>query len=193
MNTTSASTDRCDLSLTLPGPHLLPGRVTLTQPWWSKENTRDNDNKYNDNEDSQNNDNGPHLLPARVTLTQFMWRSNVKTQNNDNKDTDNRDNKNEYNDSEDNDNGPYLLPGTAALTQLITLPTLHSRVWHSYWFRYKWISEYIRIKKTTQTNIRIYSYKKKRYEYDTNEYSYWKFVLKMIRIFEYSNIRHTLT
>ena len=25
--------------------------------------------------------------------------------------------------------------------------TLDYRVWHSYWFRYEWISEYIRIKK----------------------------------------------
>ena len=61
-----------------------------------------------------------------------------------------------------------------------------TRVWHSYWFRYEWISEYIRIKKTIRTNIRIYSYKKKRYEYDTNEYSYWKW-------YEYSNIQIFVT
>ena len=35
-----------------------------------------------------------------------------------------------------------------------------TRVWHSWKFGHKWISEYIRIKKFTRTNIRIYSYQK---------------------------------
>ena len=33
-----------------------------------------------------------------------------------------------------------------------------TRVWHSYGFWYERISEYIRVKKMTRTNIRIYSY-----------------------------------
>ena len=32
------------------------------------------------------------------------------------------------------------------------------RVWHSWKFWYEWMSEYIRINKITQMNIRIYSY-----------------------------------
>ena len=55
-------------------------------------------------------------------------------------------------------------------------------------FWYEWMSEYIRIKKLTRTNIRIYSYQK----IDTNEcpniYLYQKY--SNIWIFEY--IRHTL-
>ena len=73
-------------------PHLLPGRVTLTQLlWWSQAYTQDNKNEDNGNEDndnednsedrqdSQDNDNDPHLLLARVTLTQLMWWSKATT------------------------------------------------------------------------------------------------------------------
>ena len=55
------------------------------------------------------------------------------------------------------------------------------RVWHSYGFWYERISEYIRVKKMTWMNIRIYSYEHFWHEriseyirmkfFDTNEYS----------------------
>ena len=44
--------------------------------------------------------------------------------------------------------------------------SIRYRVWHSYGFWHERISEYIRVKKMTRTNIRIYSYE----FFDTNEY-----------------------
>ena len=58
--------------------------------------------------------------------------------------------------------------------------------------RYEWISEYICIKKTIRMNMRIYSYQKKWYKYDTKEYSYWK-IFEYIRISEYSSHPGTYT
>ena len=55
-------------------------------------------------------------------------------------------------------------------------------------FWYEWMSEYIRIKKLTRTNIRIYSYPKKGTNEYPNKYSDQKY--SNIRIFIY--ICHTL-
>ena len=74
-----------------------------------------------------------------------------------------------------------------------------TRVWHSYGFWYKRISEYIRVKKMTRTNIRIYSYEIFWHE-RISEYICIKNLIRTniriniwienIRIFKY--IRHTL-
>ena len=60
------------------------------------------------------------------------------------------------------------------------------RVWHS-WKGHKWISEYIRIKKFTRTNIRIYSYQQIWHE----QMPELVFVLKIVWIFEYSSSVYT--
>ena len=60
------------------------------------------------------------------------------------------------------------------------------RVWHS-WKGHKWISEYIRIKKFTRTNIRIYSYQQIWHE----QMPELVFVLKIVWIFEYSSSFYT--
>ena len=73
------------------------------------------------------------------------------------------------------------------------------RVWHSYGFWHERISEYIRVKKMTRTNIRIYSYEIFWHE-RISEYICIKNLIRTniriniwienIRIFKY--IRHTL-
>ena len=87
-----------------------------------------------------------------------------------------------------------------------------TRVWHLYGFWYKRISEYIRVKKMTEMNIRIYSYEICWHEriseyicmkfFDTNEYpkifisKFWyEWISKWIfgsKIFQYLNIFITL-
>ena len=94
--------------------------------------------------------------------------------------------------------------------------TVHARVWHSFGFWHERISKYIRVKKITRTNIRIYSYDTNEYpnvfvwnclrrtniriysyqNFDTNEYPnkylYWK-LYEYWNIFEYSLSSYTLT
>ena len=72
---------------------------------------------------------------------------------------------------------------------------------YSYKKRYERISEYMRIQKIIQMNIRIYLYQKKQYEWiseyiriknDTNMIRTNVRIGKYLNIFEYTNIRHTL-
>ena len=59
------------------------------------------------------------------------------------------------------------------------------RVWHSWKFPHKQISEYIHIKKIIRTNVQIYSYKKFHKNECPNKYLSWK-------LYEYSTSFHTL-
>ena len=70
--------------------------------------------------------------------------------------------------------------------------SLWCRMWHSWKFRHKRISEYIRIKKFTRTNVWIYSYKKIDWNECPNKYSYWK-LCEYSNILEYSSSFYTLT
>ena len=79
-------------------------------------------------------------------------------------------------------------------------PSPWTRVWHSYGFWHERISEYIRVKKMTRTNIRIYSYEhfwhERISEYiriqkvDTNEYpKIFVWIFWHERISEYIRIK----